>query len=204
VRAALGLMLIAAACGGGGGDPAPAHGASGLERSIQRGLAAQLGVQVTRVTCAGDACKATLAGGGELPITVRGLDWQLDGLAVSAAPLEQYLTAVAGDLGIAGKIDCGARVRAAQPGDRIECKLGDGARAWATIQAGGDFTIELAVGADAIAARTAPADEAALEQASVALDHGRDGGAGEGEGEGDESVAPVDAGAPLDAGAPKR
>jgi len=195
VRCALGLLLIAACGGGGGGDPAPAHGAGGLERSIQRGLAAQLGVQVASVTCAGDACKAILAGGGELPITVRGLDWKLDGLAVSVAPLEQYLTAVAGDLGVTGKIDCGARVRAAQPGDRIECKLGDSARAWATIQAGGDFSIELAVGPEAIAARTAPLDEKALEQASAALDHGRDGGV-DGEGEGDESVAPVDAGAP--------
>ena len=188
-----GLLLILAACGGGGGDAAPAHAAGGLERSIQRGLAAQLGVQVASVSCAGDACKAALVGGGELPITVRGLDWQIDGLAVSVAPLEQYLTSVAGDLGIAGKIDCGARVRAAQPGDRIECKLGDGARAWATIQPGGDFTIELAVGADAIAARTAPVDDVALDQASAALDHGRDAGPNDGEGEGDEPVAPVDA-----------
>jgi hypothetical protein len=193
VRVPLGLFLIAA-CGGGHGDPAPAHGPGGLERSIQRGLESQLGVKVASVACAGDACKATLVGGGELPITVRGLDWQIDGLAVAAAPLEQYLGGVAADLGIAGAIDCGARVRAAQPGDRIECKLGDGARAWATIQAGGDFTIELAVGADAIAARTGPIDEASLDQASAALDHGRDAGPDDGEGEGDEPVAPIDAG----------
>jgi hypothetical protein len=200
VRTALALALLGAApCRGGGGDDHPAAG--GLERSIERGLGAQLGVAIAGVTCAGARCTATLEGGGALPVAVRGKDWELDGLVVAAAPLEQYLGAALADLGITAKIDCGARVRAVAVGDRIECRLGDAGRAWATIRAGGDFAIELAIGADAVAARAAAADDDALERQSVALDHDPDGGAGEGEGEGEPDDAPQDAGVDA-AGAP--
>ena len=157
-----------------------------MERSIAQGLTAQLGVEVAHVTCGGARCTAALAGGGSLSIAVHDRDWQLDGLVIATAPLEQYLATVCADLGLAVKPACGARAIAVAPGDRVECRLGDLGRAFATIGNGGDFSIELAIGSDAVSAREAPVDEAALDRASLALDHGS--------AEGDEPD--VDGGAP--------
>jgi hypothetical protein len=163
------IAVLLAACGRGGdaGSGSPA-----LERSIAQGLTAQLGVEVAHVTCGGSRCTAALAGGGSLSIAVHDRDWQLDGLVIATAPLEQYLALLCGDLGLNVKPACGARAIAVAPGDRVECRLGDLGRAFATIRDGGDFTIELAIGGDAVTAREAQADEAALDRASLALDHG--------------------------------
>jgi hypothetical protein len=186
------MLLVLTACHGG---DAGSH-AGGLERSIQRGLAAQLGVQVTAVACAGARCTATLAGGGTLPVAVHGKDWELDGLAIASAPLEAYVRDLAADLGLPVAVDCGPRVRAAQVGDRIECSLGAAGRAFATVRAGGDFTVELAIGPDAVAAREAPADEQALDRASLALDRAS-AGSGAGDEEGGDGADVIDGGAPA-------
>jgi hypothetical protein len=184
-------VLACAACGGGD-DPGVARAAtaqSAAEATIARGLAAQLGVAIDRVSCNGVRCTAHVAGGGELAIAVHGKDWSIDGLAIASAPLEQYLSAALADLGVAARPDCGPRVRAARIGDRIECRLGDAGRAWATIRdAGGAFSIELALGPDAVAARTAPTDESALDRASAAL------ATGSGDESDDEPAPPIDAG----------
>jgi hypothetical protein len=198
LRTAL-VVLGVLACGacrghrsdGGGGGGAAARGP--LERSIAAGVRAQLGVEVGDVRCAGGACTASVVGGGALAISVRGADWELTGPVIAAAPLEQYLAATLGDLGIAATPDCGARVRTAAVGDRVECRLGAAGRAWATIRDGGDFAIELALGADAVAARSGDMDGAALERASAALDRSRraasDGDGGEDAGAGGGAAA---------------
>ena len=188
MRARVSFALLAVACHGGDGGSA----GGALERSIAQGLAAQLGVEVAHVTCAGARCTAALAGGGALTVAVHDRDWELDGLVIATAPLEQYVAAVCGDLGLAVKVSCGARAIAVAPGDRVACRLGDAGKAYATIRDGGDFAIELAIGRDAVAAREAPVDEAALDRASAALDRDDDGGAGEG----DETELDAGAGAP--------
>jgi hypothetical protein len=183
------IVLGIAACHGGADTATRVNDA--LERSIQSGLTAQLGVAVRHVTCSGSHCTATLETGDALPVVAVGKDWELAGMVISSAPLEQYVDDVASDLGLAVKADCGPRIRAAHAGDRIDCGLGADGRAFATVKEGGDFTIELAIGPDAVAARLAPYDEGALERASSALALDRAGADDEEGGD-----APVDGGAP--------
>ncbi len=214
--AAVGVAALAIACHGGARNDHSASGVSAsLRRSIADGLAGQLGARVTEVRCSDGQCTATLDGGGELPIAIHGSDWELRGLVIASTPLEQYLATALADLGVTGPVDCGVHVRAAKVGDRVECKLAAGGRAWATIRnSDGDFAIEIAVGADAVAARQADVDVAALDRLSAALDRGGAdpsgggaGGAGDGEGESgegesDDGEASRDAGAATQPGDP--
>jgi len=174
VRPLLAAALAASACGRGKTGERP------LERDIRTGLAAQLATAVEGVECpappAPFTCRARVgdtwlhvevipSAGGELA-------WQLTDFAIAAAPLEAYLVAELAGLGVPATADCGARVRVAQVGDRIACALGSAGAAWATItDEDGGFSIEIALGDDAVHARTEASDVAALDELSAALDH---------------------------------
>ena len=169
-RRALAVVWILALACGQGGDP--------LERQLRRELRAQLGVAVDEVTCSGAPAAACQVRVGDQWLAVSitataGGDrtWALTGLVIAAAPLERYVAAELEGLGMAVVVDCGARVRAVQVGDRIACSLGEAGAAWATITDDeGNFAIEVALGGDAVRARSNEVDQASLEAHSRALD----------------------------------
>jgi hypothetical protein len=172
--------LAAVACGGGGG------GRTGPEREIAEDLSRQLGVPVAGVRCARGGypktCTAEIAGTEGLALTVAdgadGLEWTLSGFVISTEPLAVQIAIELDDLGVEADVDCGPTLRVTQIGDRIQCALRgelEGA-AWARIvDEEARFELELALGPDAVAARTHAADQAELERRSRALDVGDDG-----------------------------
>ena len=135
---------------------------SALERAIARDLTARFGAAlvVRCVTVYGfpRGCTATFGDGGKLAIKVRDagrrLSWKVDGLVVSAQPIEDYVRGVLDDLGIAQVVSCGARVRLLAHGDRVECALASGGKAFVTIAADGALALELALDPAAARART--------------------------------------------------
>jgi hypothetical protein len=150
-----GLLVIlgVAACGGGGGSP--------VERDVAKGLAAQLGVEVAKVTCSGDPATACQARVGDqwlaiavVPAQGGGVAWELTGVVVAMAPVERYLEKELAELGHAVEVDCGPRLRAVTVGERVTCSLGALGAAWATIVDGEG------------------ADVAGLDELSAALDLG--------------------------------
>jgi hypothetical protein len=159
------------------------RGEHGIERDIRAGLAAQLGMPVSAVTCDRGtpprACQARVDDQW-LPVAVAAapdgsLGWTLDGLVIAAAPLEQRVIAELDSLGIAAPVRCGPRLRVAHAGDRIACALGAPASpvgtAWATLTGDdGSYALEIALGADAVHARSDDVDVAALDELSAALD----------------------------------
>jgi len=171
-RAVLALPLLAA-CG------RRAEGESRIEREVRTGLGTQLAARVDAVDCPGGppplTCEAKVgearlhvwvapAGSGQVA-------WDLIDLVVAAPPLEAYLRAALGELGVEGKADCGARVRVAKIGDRIECSLGKAGAAWATVlDDDGVVSVELALGDDGVRVRTEAVDVAGLDELSRALD----------------------------------
>jgi hypothetical protein len=164
--------VLACACGGGRAGP---------ERQIADDLSRQLGVPVTRVRCQGGSyprtCTAEVPGTEGLALTVAegvdGLEWTLQGFVISTKPLAVRIAIELDDLGVEAEVDCGPTLRVTHIGDRIRCELhGDleGA-AWARIvDDEARFELELAIGPEAVAARTTPADAAELERRSRALD----------------------------------
>jgi hypothetical protein len=168
-------MVAAAACGGGSGG--------GAERQIAEGLARELGVPVSRVRCPAGSfpkrCAAEVAGSEAIEVTVvegaDGLEWSIDGFVISTAPLAAEIAIELDDLGVEAEVDCGPRYLTTAVGERVACTLdlGGGLRgaAWARIvDEDATFALELALDPAAVAARTATADVAALEQLSRALD----------------------------------
>lgn len=130
-------------------------------------LTAELGV-ATAVTCRGATCTATTAGGLVIPLAIAADgSWQTAPL-VEPAALEAAIAAALADLGAAQPVDCGRR--RVDDGRPIACALGGGGVALVTLGPDGELDLELAVTSAIAAARTAPADDAALTAASRALD----------------------------------
>jgi hypothetical protein len=196
-RLVLLVLLCVAACGGGGGSP--------LERDVEKGLAAQLAVDIDRVSCSGDPATACQAKVGDqwlaiavVPAQGGGVAWELTGVVVALAPVERYIEKELAEIGHAVKVDCGSRVRTVTVGERVTCSLGALGAAWATIvDDEGAVDIEIAIGGDAVRARSEDVDVAGLDELSAALDLGAVSGEPPDEegGEGGGSGPPVDAGA---------
>jgi hypothetical protein len=193
-------MIVAAACGSsGGGGPTETE----IEARLREAVGAALGVKVARVACATPAsCVATIDG-VNLPVAVREdggrLAWEIAGLVVRAAVLEGEVAAMLAELDVAAKVDCGARVQLAAAGARIACAIAapvrggvpvaDRGAAWATIEADGAASLELVLGADAVAKRSERVAADELERMSRALDTGDGVDEGE-EGSGSGSGGP--------------
>lgn len=187
-------LVCLAACGGGSGSP--------LERDVAAGLAAQLGVAVEKVTCSGDPATACQARIGDQWLTVAvvpaqggGVAWELTGVVIALGPVERHLAKELAELGLDGKVDCGAPVRAVTVGERVRCSLGAHGAAWATVLDGdGALDVEIALGGEAVRARSEDVDPVGLDEISAALDLGAvSGEPPDEEGAGDVTV---DAGAP--------
>jgi hypothetical protein len=190
------LALACVACGGGSGSP--------LERDIAAGLAAQLGVPVEKVTCSGEPATACQARIGDQWLTVAvvpaqggGVAWELTGVVIGLAPVERYLAKELAGLGHDVKVDCGAPVRAVTVGERVRCSLGALGAAWAIVVDGdGAVDVEIALGGEAVRARSEDVDPVGLDEISAALDLGAVSGEPPDEdGEGDSAIT-SDAGSP--------
>jgi hypothetical protein len=147
-----------------------------MERAIAEQLAARVGVPL-RVLCTLQAgrCRGILPDRSELPIVIDVIgNWHVEGLLVVSDPIEAYLREAVAEVGAAQEVRCAPKIRIVAAGDRIECKLGAGGIAFATIAADGSFTIELALDHAAGEARSVELPERALTEQSRALE--TDGG----------------------------
>lgn len=185
VRLAIAFTIVASAAACGGGRREHGHG-SRIERTIERELATRVHAAV-HVRCAWipPACVATVEerGGARLPIRIGvergGLVWRLDGVLVRAADLEAYLQDELEELGAPQQVRCGARIAAVAAGDRIECMLADGGRAFVIANADGSTAIEIELDRAAGEARSEPVtlerDDLLLEMSRQLDEPGADG-----------------------------
>lgn len=162
-RRAAGIILALAACSAGS-DP--------VARSIGAAVERELGVRPRSVTCRRDTCTVILPAGDALEVAVgRDRAWTSAEL-IDPRPVVDRITADLASLGVPQAVDCGALRLAAEVPTTIECRLGGGGAAWATIDADGGIDVELALTAAIAEARRAGPGDDALEALSRALDPG--------------------------------
>ena len=150
-----------------------------MELLLERELGARVGVPL-RVRCVwiAPSCRATLPDGTHLAVRffVRGGDvmWRLDGVLVLADDIEQYLRDELADLGAPQVARCGARIRTVSAGDRVQCQLQNGGKAFVIVNADGTTSIEIvldAVAGDARSEVVTIEREASLLEMSRKLEH---------------------------------
>lgn len=196
MRGACALALVTlAACGSGrGSDP--------VAKDVRAGVEAQLGVAPAGIRCTKERCEVDL-GSARIAVGLAGdreVAWQTDEV-VLAAPLAALVGEELADLGVAAAVDCGPPVQPVPADGRMTCHVDGGGLAWLRLGDAGQVDVEVALTAEAVAARTGDADDEALERMSRALD------SDEAEGE-DDPDGPDDAGdggrdAGIDAPAPR-
>ncbi|MDQ3366098.1 MAG: hypothetical protein M3680_11795 [Myxococcota bacterium] len=173
-------MLIAGALAACGRDDATtAHASSPLERSIETQLGTRLGVGVrVRCTALPPRCRATLPDASTLPLRLARragqLEWAVDGMLVEADVIEAYLRDVVAELGAPQSARCGTRIRSVAAGDRIECALERGGKAFITVHADATTRVEIdldPVAGDARAEHVTMTREQELVQMSLELEH---------------------------------
>lgn len=126
---------------------------------LERELGARVGVSL-RVRCVwiAPSCHATLPDGTQLRVrfVVRNheVTWRLDGSLVLADDIEAYLRDVLADLGAPQVARCGARIRSVSAGDRVQCQLQNGGKAFVIVNADGTTSIEIVLDAVAGDARS--------------------------------------------------
>jgi hypothetical protein len=182
VSLALAVTASAACRADRGGDP--------VARAVADGLRQQLGVKVERVRCTRERCDVVLADDVALVVRVSGdrvVTWEADE-QVRTAVIAAYVRAEIAELGIDAPVDCGPTLVAAAPEmSRITCRFGGGT-AWVDLVPDGGLALEIAIGDEAVRARTEDVDLDELEKLSRALD------TDEAEGADEDSDAGVDAG----------
>lgn len=177
------VLAAVAACRDdrGGGDP--------VARAVADGLRRQLGLKVERVRCTRELCDVVLAGNVTMSVRVSGdrdVTWEADE-QVRTAVIAAYVRTEIVQLGIDSPVDCGpALVAAAADVSRITCRFGGGT-AWVDLLPDGGLALEVAVGDEAVRARTEEVDIDELDKQSRALDTD--------EAEGPADVEDVDGGA---------
>lgn len=159
------VVAQSAACRGEqGGDP--------VARAVADGLRKQLGVKVESVRCTRDRCDVVLAGNVTMTVRVNGerdVTWEADE-QVRTAAISAYVRTELMQIGIDSAVDCGPALVAAAPEvSRITCRFDDGT-AWVDLLPDGGIALEVAVGAEAVRARTEAVDVDQLERQSLALD----------------------------------
>ncbi|MBA3503776.1 MAG: hypothetical protein M4D80_39975 [Myxococcota bacterium] len=80
-----------------------------------------------------------------LRMNVRGgeLAWRLDGALVLADDIEAYLREALADLGAPQVARCGARIRSLAAGERVQCQLQNGGKAFVVVNADGTTALEI-------------------------------------------------------------
>lgn len=175
---ALSLAVLAAA-----GCRSEQARSSPLERSLEAALGARFGVRVT-TRCFGlfPACVAQLPDVGAVPIVLDRVDgaweWRLDGLVISTEQLEAYLRDEVAELGAPQAVRCAPRLRWLAQGERIECALARGGKAFVVVRADGSASFEIVLEPAAASARSepvTPARDAELARTSHALEFAEPG-----------------------------
>jgi len=182
-RTALVTLVSAAAAAGCGRG----HHETAVEAELRRAVSAAIG-PVQRVHCDGPTrCTASLGAGDHavsLPIAVHDdgaeLVWELDGLVADGKRLADEVGARLAEHELVAGVDCGPATQLVHAGDVITCEIRDArrdgavafaaGRAWARIAADGTAELELALGSDAVTARTQSVGADDLDQLSRALD----------------------------------
>lgn len=163
-------------------------------------LGERLGVGVL-TTCTGmiPPCTVRVPDGTDVPIDLTwkdgGWEWRVRGMLITTDELETYLRDEIAELGAPQGVRCAPKIRLVTAGERIECWLARGGKAFFTVRADGTTAIEIAMDAAAANARSelvTPARERELDSASRALEHADD-----------DSAAEHDDGPPSDAGDPR-
>lgn len=186
------LLALALACGRD-----QAHSSSILERTIDAELGKRLGVGVS-TRCFGllPACVTLLPDGGALPIVLERIgtswEWHVDGVVITTDALDRYLREEVADLGAPQDVRCAPRIRRIVPGERIECWLEHGGKAFVVVRLDGSTSVEIVLDAAAAAARSepvTPANDDALSRTSRSLEDAEEDGE-------DDDQPPADAGDP--------
>ncbi|MFN0246600.1 MAG: hypothetical protein ACKV2T_06805 [Kofleriaceae bacterium] len=173
------------------------HDASSLERAIASSIGARLGVPIVAHCLGFVGCSAMLPDGERIPIVTwpseRAWEWRVDGLVVTTDVLERYLRGVVGEMGVAQDVRCAPKLRRIAPGDRVECLLANGGKAFVVVREDGSTIVEVELdkrAADARSEVVTPARDDQLTKASRALE---DGG-GNDDDDDDDASAAADAG----------
>lgn len=185
-RTSTARLLFAGAFAGGiacGSDRA-GHDASPLETSIAASIGARLGVSVVARCWGLVGCVVRLPEGDRIPIITwpgasGAWEWRVDGLLVASDVLERYLRDVVGELGVAQEVRCAPKLRRIAPGDRVECWLANGGKAFVTVRADGSTSVEVELdkrAADARSEVVTPALDDHMTKASRALEQAEDDG----------------------------
>lgn len=168
------MLIVTLACSSGQSG-APGRESSRVEAAIEQELGARVGVPL-RVRCVwiAPSCRATLPDGSHLPLAVGVRDgelvWRLDGALVLADDIEAYLRDALVDLGAPQVARCGARIRTIAVGDRVQCQLQQGGKAFVMVNADGTTSMEIALDPVAGEARAEPVS---IEREESLLDMSR-------------------------------
>ncbi len=190
------LIFAGFACAIACGDDPAGHDASALERSIATSIGARLGVPVVARCMGLVGCITRLPDGDVIPIitwpgTNGEWEWRVDGLVVASDMFERYLRDVVAELGAAQEVRCAPTLRRIAPGDRVECWLANGGKAFVTVRADGSTSVEVELdkrAADARSEVVTPALDEQMTRASRALANADEEG----------EAAPIDAGPPSE------
>lgn len=171
------LIFAGIASGIACGSDHAGHDASALERSIATSIGARLGVPVVARCMGLVACVTLLPDGDRVPIiTWPGKsgewEWRVDGLVVASDMLERYLRDVVNELGAPQEVKCSPKLRRIAPGDRVECWLAHGGKAFVTVRADGSTSVEVELDKKAADARSevvTPARDDEMTKTSRAL-----------------------------------
>lgn len=171
------------------------HVASSLERAIATSIGERLGVPVVARCWGLVACVTVMPDGDRIPIVTwpssgGEWEWRVDGLLVASDVLERYLRDVVGEMGAPQDVKCAPKLRRIAPGDRVDCWLANGGKAFVTVRADGSTSVEVELDKRAADARlevVTPARDEQMTKTSRALE-------GTDDGDGDEP--PTDAAAP--------
>jgi hypothetical protein len=180
-RVATLLLLVTAACGSEQ-TSSQSRGSSRIEAAIEKEFGERVHVPV-RVRCVWipPSCRVTLPDSSQLPLRLgieRGaLSWRLDGALVLADDIEAYLRDALVDLGAPQVARCGARIRSLAAGDRVQCQLQNGGKAFVVVNADGTTAIEIdldPIAGDARAEAVSTERDQSLLDMSRKLEHAND------------------------------
>ncbi len=109
-------------------------------------------------------------------------EWRVDGLLVASDVLERYLRDVVGEMGAGQDVKCAPKLQRIAPGDRVECWLAGGGKAFVTVRADGSTSVEVELdkaAADARSEVVTPARDDQMTKASRKLEADDDSGEGD-------------------------
>lgn len=173
------LMFAGFANGIACGSDHAGHVASSMERSIATSIGARLGVPIVAECYGLVACVARMPEGDRIPIITwpnksGEWEWRVDGLVVASDVLERYLRDVVGEMGAAQDVRCAPKIRRIAPGDRVECWLAHGGKAFVTVRVDGSTSVEVELdkaAADARSEVVTPLRDEQMTKTSRALEH---------------------------------